>query len=542
MPSNHWEKRYLSAKTGAGPFRRSRTSPRPNILLITVDMLPPEHYLPDYAGFQMQTPNLDRLRSEGIFFSSAFSSYPLCAPSRASYLTGRYSYIVANGERAHDGQEIHLRDDDVIYPEYLRAAGYHARQVGKSHVGRNKFIHVFSENNCPWDRWSPPWYDDDLYHAYLRDRGLERFDFQRSLRGEGPGRKGRGNFYGGWLAPQNGRPFPLEATYPAFLVDRAVRTLEAWKPEDGPFYLQLDFFAPHQPFAIPGGMEEREQEIRRWIRLPESYCRWVDHGFRAPWAEPKVYRLYRQYWGLYEPRTVMDYRVANVLQVELLDAVIGTLLEQLRKRGLYDETWIFLIADHGEMNGEAGLIDKGAYLQPHILRVPIVLKPGAAAGGSSSEIAVGRTVDTPASLLDLCPTILEIAGIDGEQRQDGLSLLELLRLGRRPKERPILFEGGNHVVPNSCVGLRYTAEGDGRHYLFAYNVMDDLDQLYRLDGTVGENRNLLPEHHELLEEAVHSLHAVLRRDPRWIVYNESLRLEKPELLPAAEEDAQIFWK
>jgi arylsulfatase A-like enzyme len=552
------EKRYLNPKTGAGPFRLDVRPRRPNILLITLDMVPPEMYLPDYGDYRMRTPNLDRLRSESVFFSNAFSSYPLCAPSRASYLTGRYAYIVANGERSHDGQEIHLRDDDVIYPEYLRAAGYHTRQVGKSHVGRNKFIHVFSENNSPWDRWSPPWFDDDAYYAFLRGRGLERFSFERSLHGEGPGRKGRGNFYGGWLAPQNGKPFPLEATYPAFLVDRTLRALEAWDPARGPFYQQLDFFAPHQPFAIPGGMEEREREIRKWMDLPESYRQWVDNGFSAPWPEPKVYRLYRSYWGLYDPRAVLDYRVANVLQVEVLDTVIGTLLDQLRRRGLYDDTWIFLIADHGEMNGEAGLIDKGVYLQPNILRVPIIVKPaargvaegasGTAAGASAftgSEVDVftaGTTVSTPASLLDLSPTILEIVGVESEQRRDGLSLFELARLKRRPEEYPILFEGGNHVVPNICVGVHYADAGEGREHLFVYNVMDDLDQLYRLDGAAAENRNLLPERGDLLEEAVRALHEVLRRDPRWVVYNESLRLEKPELLPPAEADAQIFWR
>jgi hypothetical protein len=113
------------------------------------------------------------------------------------------------------------------------AAGYHTRQVGKSHVGRHKFIDVFSENNSPWDRWSPPWYDDDDYYAFLRDKNLERFGLERGLYGKDPSGRARGNFYGGWLAPQKGRPFPPEASYPAFLVEKAIRCLEAWDPNSG---------------------------------------------------------------------------------------------------------------------------------------------------------------------------------------------------------------------------------------------------------------------------------------------------------------------
>ena len=72
---------------------------------------------------------------DGTFFSNAFCTVPLCSPSRASYLTGRYSYVQGNGERAPEGLETQLRADDIIFPEYLKAAGYITRQVGKCHVG-----------------------------------------------------------------------------------------------------------------------------------------------------------------------------------------------------------------------------------------------------------------------------------------------------------------------------------------------------------------------------------------------------------------------
>ena len=121
---------------------------------ISTDMVPLDFHCPPMAT-SVATPNIDALCA--VKFRHAFATSPLCSPSRAAYMTGRHSYITTNGERAHDGHAIHLRPDDVIFPEYLKATGYHTRHVGKCHVGAAKFIDVFGENDAPWDRWSPPW-------------------------------------------------------------------------------------------------------------------------------------------------------------------------------------------------------------------------------------------------------------------------------------------------------------------------------------------------------------------------------------------------
>jgi hypothetical protein len=270
---------YLDPKTGHGPFLCDRDASRANLLFITVDMVPPAFLLRRSDASAIQAPVLDGIARDGLLFENAFATSPLCTPSRAAYLTGRHSYITSNGERGHDGHTVHLREGDPLFPEYLKAAGYHLRHAGKCHVGAGRFIKIFGENDAPWDRWSPPWHDDELYLAFLRTCGLDRFGFDRTIRGKDPTGTGPGNLYGGWIAPQNGHPFPEEATYPAFLVDRAVAYLEN-RPRNGiPFYLQLDFFAPHQPFAIPGGMEEREKEIRAALGLPPSYRELAATGF-----------------------------------------------------------------------------------------------------------------------------------------------------------------------------------------------------------------------------------------------------------------------
>ena len=419
---------YLHPMTGKGPFRFDPQHARENILFISLDMVPREFYGVIDTPAPMRTPTLDALKQQHIFFSNAYCTSPLCSPSRASYLSGRYSYITVNSERAHDGQAIHVREDDPLFPEYLKSIGYHTRHVGKSHIGTHKFMDMFGENDSPWDRWSPPWYDDDGYIAFLKQQGFERMTFERIMHGQDASGSGKGNFYGGWIAPQNGRPFPKEATYPAYLVEKAIQALETRHDPEQPFYLQVDFFGPHQPFAIPAGMEEREREIRDALELPETYQRLLENNFDAPWEEARVYRMYRKNWGLVDPELMKDYMTANILQFELLDEMIGKLFEYLKAKDLYKDSWVWLIADHGEMNGESALIDKGAYLNPDVIQVPICLKP-------PDDHPYGRQqqdISTPVSLLDLAPTILHSVGVSSAERLDGISLLDVLDGKNRP--------------------------------------------------------------------------------------------------------------
>lgn len=523
---------YLDPMTGYGPFVRTSGEQSPNIILISMDMVPLEFHAS--GGAAIQTPNLQWLRAQHVSFARAYTTSPLCSPARAAYLTGRHSYITTNSERAHDGHEVHLRLDDPIFPEYLRAAGYHARHVGKCHVGAERFVKAFGENSTPWNRWSPPWFDDDEYIDFLHQQGLDRIHFERQIHGRGLAGQGKGNGYGGWIAPQNGRPFPLEATYPAYLVQRATRALAARGDDRQPFYLQLDFFAPHQPFAIPGDMADREADIRRHIQLPASYEAIRANGFEPTAAEPRVYSMYRRNWGLQDAQTVLDYRVANQLQFELLDRVMGRLFQYLQKEGIFNNTWIFVLGDHGEMNGESALIDKGAYLNPRVIRVPLFVKPA----GSFLQDSGPATVDAPVSLLDLAPTILELAGVQPAVRLDGHSLLESLRGNTRPEERPILFEIWSHVIPNPCVGTVFTGS-DGRDYLYTFNTSDPMDELYAVGPL--ELRNLWKDEsaRQLRVEAIRCLHARLSADERWKGYRGFLELTYPEVLSAGG-DRQLF--
>ncbi len=539
------KKCFINEKNGFGPFSFTKDVEQLHpFIFISFDMVPPEfHRAGLSSGRIVRTPHLDRLAGEGVQFTNCFASYTLCTPSRASYLTGRYTYITGNGERAHDGVTVELREDDIIFPQYLKTIGYHTRHVGKSHVGTSTFLNVFTENDTPWDRWSPPWYDDEEYLAFLRSKGLSTYRFARSVYGSPPDGKGKGNFYGGWITDADGDPFPKEATYPFFLVEKALAVVESQPAQSGPLYLQLDFFGPHQPFAVPGGMEEREKELREMVQPPPSYAAaTATDDDDSP--EARVYRMYRKNWGMDDPAVMVDYMVCNALQFELLDEAVGKLFAALEEKDLFDRSWIFCIADHGEMNGESALIDKGVYLHPKTLRVPFFVKPPAASAG---DFITDSTLDKPVALLDIAPTVYEICGIETADRLDGVSLLPLLQGGETGsgpagsrQDKPILFEAGSHVVPNPCVGMYICPDGKNE-YIFTYNLTDDHDELYHLN-TPHEYRNVIreKEYQHVLADILVRFDEVLSADARWFGYSQCFQLEYATFLTAPNKDRQMF--
>ena len=527
---------FIQPRTGEGPFFRKRDGKAPHIFLISADMVSPDLYHPERPlSKHVRIPAIRSLMQDGTFFSNAFCTVPLCSPSRASYLTGRYSYIQGNGERAPEGLETQLRPDDIIFPEYLRAAGYVARQVGKAHVGTKKFEDAFGENDQPWDRWSPPVYDDDGFLAYQRSLGVKGQKYSREIVFRMQDRATPGNSTGGWIVQEDGTPFPFEAHYTYYLAKRAADTVQNLVANGtasrNPLYLQLDIFDPHQPFSIPAGFEQREKELRQIMALPDSYTAARKRNFARASDESEILDVYRKYWGIYDPHSLIDYRVAYVLQMEVVDRAIGLFLDELRKLGLYDDALITFISDHGEMNGRQALVDKGVYLHPDVLRVPFVVKPPR---GSTTKV-----VDERVSLLDLSQTLFDAAGIEPEGMFDGISLLPAVQGKALPERKPLLFFGGWHVGVNFACGITHRMS-DGRLFLYAYNLSSTCDQLYDMHSSDAVNLIQDPLYASVRGEMIRMLGAELQRDPRWGGYWAEFRIARYNSLPKTNGDMQLF--
>ena len=530
--------RFTQLATGAGPFTLGPGGKAPNIFLISIDMVSPDLYHPDRPlSKHVQIPTIRSLMKDGSFFTNAFCTVPLCSPSRASYLTGRYSYVQGNGEHAPAGLETELRPNDIIFPEYLRAAGYVTRQVGKCHVGAGKFLDAFGENDQPWDQWSPPVFDDDNFLTYQRTLGVKPQKYSREIIFKQQDRTTPGNSVGGWIVQQDGKPFPLDAQYSYYLGQKAIATIDdliaTGAAERHPVYMQLDIFDPHQPFSIPAGFEEREKELRRIMTAPRSWETARDRDFKHAPDEPEIIDMYRRYWGIYNEPALLDYRVAYVLQMELVDKVIGMVLDKLKAAGLYENSLVALISDHGEMNGRRALVDKGVFLYPDVLRVPMVIKLPRSAPATQSVI------DSPVSLLDLSQTLLASAGIEAEAKFDGTSLLPLMLGTGKLAERTLLFFGGWHVGVNFACGLQHRFP-DGRHFLYAYNCSARVDELYDMNSEDAINLIDDPAHASVREEMIHRLGSALKSDPRWGGYWTQFRLARFASLPLVEGDMQLL--
>jgi arylsulfatase A-like enzyme len=439
--------------------------------------------------------------------------------------------------KAMEGLETQLRSDDIIFPEYLKAAGYVTRQVGKCHVGAQKFLDAFGDNDQPWDQWSPPVFNDDAFLAYQRSLGVKPQKYSKEIVFRMQDRTTPGNSAGGWVVQEDGKPFPVEALYSYYLGKKAIDTVESLVSNGSlkqhPMYLQLDIFDPHQPFSIPAGFEERERELRKIMTLPDSWHAAQQRDFKRAPDEPEIIDIYRRYWGLYDPEQLIDYRIAYIIQMEIVDRVIGMVIDRIKQLGLYDDMFIAFISDHGEMNGRRATVDKGVYLYPDIVRVPMVFKT------PTSMHRQNAIVEQPASLLDLSQTILDIAGIKPEGKFDGVSLLPAIQSGKGEEERALLFFGGWHVGVNFDCGIQHRA-ADGHRYLYSYNCTSQVDELFDLDSEDATNLIDSPGHAKVREQLIRKLGAALQADPRWNGYWAEFRIARFASLPLTEGDMQLF--
>ena len=149
-------------------------------------------------------------------------------------------------------------------------------------------------------------------------------------------------------------------------------------------------------------------------------------------------------------------------------------------------------------------------------------------------------MDAPVSHLDIAPTLLGLAGIEPAERLDGRSLMGHLEGTARPEDRELLFECGWHTGVNfACATQRWDpARG---HHLYTYNLSSEVDELYDLNAPDAENLASSPEHRALHQEMVRRLGAFLERDPRWIGYWHSFRVDHYAELPKqGGGDYQMF--
>ena len=388
--------------------------PRPNIILIITDQ---QRFDTIRAlGFPyVDTPNLDRLVTEGITFSRCFVAAPSCAPSRASLFTGYYPHttgILKNADQWRHSWVERLADD-----------GYYCVNVGKMHTFPFETPLGFHERYVVEnkDRYLEGRYYFDEWDKGLRAMGLVKQ--QRELYRQWPD-------YGERLGAFEWE-LPEEAHSDFFVGDTASWWIRSKPKPEGPLFLQIGFPGPHPPYdPIP---RYAEAYMQRDLPLPtfsedeladqplpfqamRQHNAEVDHDSIVYQLNPTREQLHRQ----------RAYYLANVT---MIDERIGQILQALQDRGYLENAVVIFTSDHGDALSDHGHSQKWT-MYDAITRVPmIVWAPGRFVGG--------RQIDALCQQMDIAPALLELAGVPIPESMEAESLLPAL-LGEP-------WEGRQHV-------------------------------------------------------------------------------------------------
>ncbi|MYS79605.1 sulfatase-like hydrolase/transferase [Embleya scabrispora] len=447
-----------------------------------------------YGNPAVDTPALDSLAADGTRFDRFYTPTAICTPARASLFTGQYPFrhgLLVNPER-NGGARDELDDASPVLARPLLERGYRMGHVGKWHIGRNCGPeHHGIDGEHLTGALNPVHHPS--YLSWLEKNGYPGFSVKDPIFGKAENGTGRGHLIAGRLQQ------PAEATMEAFLTDRTLELLDryaAGNREDGrPFMLSCHWFGPHLPYLIPD--EYYDMYDPDSVPLPASMAETFA-------GKPEVQRRYSEYWSVDHFDADQWRKLIAVYwgYVTMIDRQVGRLLDALKAHGLWEDTAVFFTADHGEFTGAHRLNDKGPAMYEDIYRIPGIARvPGRPA----------QVRDDFATLIDLFPTILDIAGAPVPEPCDGRSLLPLL--SGEPSDgtrEQVVAEFHGHHFPHSQRMIR-----DRRHKL-VYNP-ESVHELYDLET----------DPHELHNVYEAPAYAGVRRDLTVRLYRELLRREDP---------------
>ena len=404
------------------------------------------HAVSAYGSRINRTPNIDRLARDGALFRNCFAVNSICAPSRASILTGVYGHV--NGVRTNADR---LRPGLATFPKLLQEAGYATALVGK------------------WHLKDPP----------------EGFDYSCVLPGQGA--------YFDPVMIANGQRRRFSGYVSEVITEEAVRWL-GQRDSSKPFCLLVQHKAPHANWE-PG---PRYADLFQDAPIPKPTTFDDDYATRGQairshrlFVGPKLWELhYQRRFGPIpaevpqeEAREWVYQRfMADYLRcVASVDESVGRVLDHLKAAGLADDTMVIYTSDQGFFLGDHGLYDK-RFMYEESIRMPLLIRwPGKTKGGTE--------VDSIVLNVDLAPTLLDVAGVSPPDAMQGRSF-KLILQGKRPSDwRPAMYYrfyeqaygiGPHEGVRTDRYKLIHYLYGDGAWEL--YDLQQDPDELRNLFG------------------------------------------------------------
>lgn len=355
------------------------------------------------AGDWVETPNLDRLASEGVRFTQCITTTPICVPARVTMATGRYPHNTS----VWNNTNYTLPADMPNWMRLVRDQGYRTSMFGKTHLhphqgdlrAREHLLHAWGIDDV--DEIGGPrasavldshmtarWAEKGLLDAYREDF-RERFANKPH-----------------WVRPS---VLPLEEYADVYVGQRAKEYLANYE-RDEPWFCWVSFGGPHEPWDAPEPYASRYNPEAMPAPVPRSQA---DQPRPQGWLDFYMARS----TPVFEAGDVGAMRANYAGNVTLIDDQIGEILAVIEARGELDNTSVVFTSDHGEMNGDWSLIYKMNFLDG-ALRVPLIVRtPDTAAHGG------GREVEEIAENSDIGPTLVELAGGEVNHQQFAQSLL-----------------------------------------------------------------------------------------------------------------------
>jgi arylsulfatase A-like enzyme len=402
-------------------------------------------------------PNtLDLIAKRGETFNRYYVSYPLCCPSRVSLLTGRYAHNTGVKGNVQPNGGYYGFSFRGAYSHniatWLQGAGYRTIHIGKFLNGYGDEPYSSGKEVPPgWSSWHTVLNADTHHYFYgytLNNNGVVSEPYGNSGTWE-PREYTERDPPGCPFAPEEGRPCVYATDVFDWMASEEIKST----PPDQPFYMQVDYTAPHGDFRKPAGPEPppRYYNWFKGAKLPHDRSEGFDEGNvsdkpafirEAEHLTPSIKHTYKVYYDkqLEALRGIDD----GVKQI------VGTLAEQ----GRLQNTYIILTSDNGFFFGEHRLIGGKFLAYEPATHMPFLIRgPGIKPDTSTGELTAN---------IDIAPTVLDLAGVEPDKSVDGRSMVPFLRDPELRTRRPILFESfvqTNDVEANGAIAS--SGEGDG---------------------------------------------------------------------------------
>jgi choline-sulfatase len=344
---------------------------KPNILVLQADQLT-ALCLNAYGKPLAKTPNIDKIASNGTIFANTYCNSPVCGPSRAGMMTGRIPSEVGVYDNAGE-----FLSSEPTFAHYLRALGYQTTLCGKMHFVGPDQLHGFERRLTT-----------DIYPS---DYGWTA-DWSQIEEEYSPSRMSLHSVVEAGICERS-----LQIDYDEHVFNAARQEIFdlARSPDDRPFMLHVSFTHPHNPFVTT----QEFWDLYDHDKIPLPEVAYIPYEQRDPWAQRYYMTIRQDEFDISEDQ-LLNARHAYFAMTSYFDHLIGGLVSALKSTGQYDNTYIFVISDHGDMIGERGMWYKFNPFEGSV-RVPMI-----AAGPKFKSGYIETALTT---LADLLPTFTDIA-------------------------------------------------------------------------------------------------------------------------------------